>query len=126
MTEATLGAAPLTRESALAASLKGGEPLALARLRELALAAYREMPWPSSTRDEDWRRTAQIDKLDPASFSPSSASPWLPELAGPGPKSSASLFTGAPDAGVESPGLITIVFPAARAGAHFHTAINIG
>ena len=103
MTEATLGAAPLTRESALPASLEGGEPLALSRLRELALAAYREMPWPSSTRDEDWRRTAQIDKLDPASFSPSSASPWLPELAGPGPKSSASLFTGAPQAGVESP-----------------------
>ncbi len=30
------------------------------------------------------------------------------------------------EAGVESPGLRTIVFPAAIAGAHFHTAIIIG
>jgi Fe-S cluster assembly protein SufD len=37
-------------------------------MRETALAAYREAPWPSSTRDEDWRRTPQIDKLDPAVF----------------------------------------------------------
>jgi Fe-S cluster assembly protein SufD len=37
-------------------------------LRETALAAYREAPWPSSSRDEDWRRSPQIDKLDPATF----------------------------------------------------------
>jgi Fe-S cluster assembly protein SufD len=49
-------------------ALAGGDPGWLAALRETALAAYREAPWPSSTRDEDWRRTPQIDKLDPASY----------------------------------------------------------
>ena len=58
----------LTREEAAAVALPGGDPAWLAALRRTALAAYREAPWPSSTRDEDWRRTSQIDKLDPANF----------------------------------------------------------
>ena len=59
----------LTREEATAVALAGGDPVWFAELREAALAAYREAPWPSSGRDEDWRRTPQIDRLDPASFS---------------------------------------------------------
>jgi len=58
----------VTREEAVPVALAGGDPSWLAGLRQAALAAYREVPWPSSTRDEDWRRTPQIDKLDPASF----------------------------------------------------------
>jgi Fe-S cluster assembly protein SufD len=58
----------LTREEASTVALAGGDPGWLAALREAALAAYREAPWPSSTRDEDWRRTPQIDKLDPATY----------------------------------------------------------
>lgn len=56
------------REDAAPVALAGGDPAWLAGLRQAALAAYREAPWPSSGRDEDWRRTPQIDKLDPASF----------------------------------------------------------
>ncbi|MGH7643782.1 MAG: Fe-S cluster assembly protein SufD [Candidatus Dormibacteria bacterium] len=59
----------LSREEASPVALAGGDPAWLASLRQTALAAYREAPWPSSTRDEDWRRTPQIDKLDPAKFS---------------------------------------------------------
>ncbi|MGC1184786.1 MAG: Fe-S cluster assembly protein SufD [Candidatus Dormiibacterota bacterium] len=59
----------VTREEATPVALAGGDPAWLAGLRQAALAAYREVPWPSSSRDEDWRRTPQIDKLDPASFS---------------------------------------------------------
>ncbi len=58
----------LTREEATTVALAGGDPGWLAALRQTALSAYREAPWPSSTRDEDWRRTPQIDKLDPANF----------------------------------------------------------
>jgi len=58
----------MTREEASTVALVGGDPGWLASLRQTALAAYREVPWPSSTRDEDWRRTPQIDKLDPAKF----------------------------------------------------------
>lgn len=58
----------LSREEATTVALTGGDPVWLAALRQTALAAYREAPWPSSTRDEDWRRTPQIDKLDPANF----------------------------------------------------------
>jgi Fe-S cluster assembly protein SufD len=58
----------LTREEASTVALAGGDPGWLAALRDTALAAYREAPWPSSTRDEDWRRTPQIDKLDPAGY----------------------------------------------------------
>jgi len=64
----TVAAPGLTREEASTIALAGGDPDWLAALRETALAAYREAPWPSSTRDEDWRRTPQIDKLDPASY----------------------------------------------------------
>ena len=58
----------VSREEATTVELAGGEPAWFASLRQAALAAYREAPWPSSTRDEDWRRTPQIDKLDPAAF----------------------------------------------------------
>jgi Fe-S cluster assembly protein SufD len=58
----------LSREEATAVALAGGDPAWLSSLRRTALAAYREAPWPSSLRDEDWRRTPQIDKLDPANF----------------------------------------------------------
>ncbi|HEY6539142.1 MAG TPA: Fe-S cluster assembly protein SufD [Candidatus Dormibacteraeota bacterium] len=58
----------MTREDAIPAALCGGEPSWLATQRQTALAAYREVPWPASTRDEDWRRTPQIDKLDPAAW----------------------------------------------------------
>jgi len=58
----------MTREEAVAVALAGGDPAWLAGLRQTALSAYREVPWPSSARDEDWRRTPQIDKLDPAKF----------------------------------------------------------
>jgi Fe-S cluster assembly protein SufD len=64
----TVASPGLTREEASTVALAGGDPGWLAVLREAALAAYREVPWPSSTRDEDWRRTPQIDKLDPASY----------------------------------------------------------
>jgi Fe-S cluster assembly protein SufD len=64
----TVASPGLTREEASTVALAGGDPGWLAALREAALAAYREAPWPSSTRDEDWRRTPQIDKLDPASY----------------------------------------------------------
>lgn len=67
MTE-TVATPGLTREEASTVALAGGDPGWLAALRETALAAYREAPWPSSTRDEDWRRTPQIDKLDPGSY----------------------------------------------------------
>ncbi|MGB9483587.1 MAG: Fe-S cluster assembly protein SufD [Candidatus Dormiibacterota bacterium] len=67
MTETT-ASSPMTREEAVAVALVGGDPGWLASLRQTALAAYREVPWPSSARDEDWRRTPQIDKLDPANF----------------------------------------------------------
>ncbi|HVB14303.1 MAG TPA: Fe-S cluster assembly protein SufD [Candidatus Dormibacteraeota bacterium] len=67
MTE-TAESSQLTREEASTVALAGGDPPWLAALRQAALAAYREAPWPSSTRDEDWRRTPQIDKLDPANF----------------------------------------------------------
>jgi Fe-S cluster assembly protein SufD len=59
---------PLTRGETAPVALPGGDPAWLAAVRQAALAAYREAPWPSSTRDEDWRRTPQIDRLDPASF----------------------------------------------------------
>jgi len=62
------GSSPVTREEAATVALAGGEPVWLTSLREAALAAYREVPWPSSSRDEDWRRTPQIDKLNPATF----------------------------------------------------------
>ncbi|MGB6771542.1 MAG: hypothetical protein WBF51_06005, partial [Candidatus Dormiibacterota bacterium] len=64
----TVASPALTREEASTLALAGGDPGWLAALRETALAAYREAPWPSSTRDEDWRRTPQIDKLDPGSY----------------------------------------------------------
>ena len=64
----TAASSRLTREEATTVALPGGDPSWLASLRQAALAAYREAPWPSSTRDEDWRRTPQIDKLDPANF----------------------------------------------------------
>lgn len=67
MTE-TVASPGLTREEASTVALAGGDPGWLVALRETALAAYREAPWPSSTRDEDWRRTPQIDKLDPARY----------------------------------------------------------
>ncbi len=56
-------------------TLPGGDPYWLRALREAALAAYREVPWPSSSRDEDWRRTPQIDRLDPSTFDADSAEP---------------------------------------------------
>jgi len=59
----------LTREDAPLAELPGGEPRFLRSLREAARSAYREAPWPSSSRDEDWRRTPQIDRLDPGAYS---------------------------------------------------------
>ena len=58
----------LTRDDAPLGELAGGDPRFLRALREAALSAYREAPWPSSSRDEDWRRTPQIDRLDPASY----------------------------------------------------------
>jgi Fe-S cluster assembly protein SufD len=58
----------MTREEATTVALADGDPDWLTALRQTALAAYREAPWPSSSRDEDWRRTPQIDKLDPANF----------------------------------------------------------
>jgi Fe-S cluster assembly protein SufD len=64
----TDASSPVTREEAVPVALAGGDPAWLVGLRQAALAAYREVPWPSSTRDEDWRRTPQIDKLDPATF----------------------------------------------------------
>ncbi len=76
MAELTARSAELGRESALAATLPGGEPAAVTHLRELALAAYREAPWPSSSRDEDWRRTPQVDRLDPAAFRPLEGRSW--------------------------------------------------
>lgn len=62
------GTSRVLREDATPVVLTGGEPAWFAGLRQAALAAYREAPWPSSSRDEDWRRTPQIDKLDPAAF----------------------------------------------------------
>ncbi len=67
MTE-TAASSRLSREEATAVALAGGDPDWLSSLRRAALAAYREAPWPSSSRDEDWRRTPQIDKLDLAKF----------------------------------------------------------
>ena len=60
--------APLTREEAAPVALPGGDPAWLAAIRQAAAAAFREAPWPSSARDEDWHRTPQIERLDPASF----------------------------------------------------------
>ncbi|MHB1500155.1 MAG: Fe-S cluster assembly protein SufD [Candidatus Dormibacteria bacterium] len=59
----------LGRETAPLLELDGGDLAFVRRLRESAQAAYREAPWPSSSRDEDWRRTPQVDKLDPALYS---------------------------------------------------------
>ena len=89
----------LGRESAQPAEIEGGDPSWLSELRQTALAAYRELPWPSSSRDEDWRRTSQIDKLDPAAFQPEAGAPeagaWLRQLAGgQGLRTSATLVTG--------------------------------
>ncbi len=63
------GLEPLGRETAPHLELPGGDPGFVRRLREAARAAYREAPWPSSSRDEDWRRTPQVDKLDPGRYS---------------------------------------------------------
>ena len=71
-----LAGSPLTREEATAAEFPGGDPEAVAHLRRLALSAYREIPWPSSTRDEDWRRSPQVDRLDPAAFRPAAPYAW--------------------------------------------------
>ena len=76
MAELTARSAQLGRETAVPATLSGGEPVAVTHLRELALAAHREAPWPSSSRDEDWRRTPQVDRLDPASFRPLEGPSW--------------------------------------------------
>ncbi|MGH7640793.1 MAG: Fe-S cluster assembly protein SufD [Candidatus Dormibacteria bacterium] len=57
-----------TRERAEAVALEGGDPDFLSALRDSARAAYQEAPWPSSSRDEAWRRTPQIDRFDPAAF----------------------------------------------------------
>lgn len=75
----------LSREAAPELQLSGGDPERLREFRAAARAAYRELPWPSSSRDEDWRRTPQIDRLDLAALTPGdgtegSAPPWL-ELA---------------------------------------------
>ena len=69
-----LGLRPLTKDSTPLGELPGGDPDFVRTLREAAAAAYREAPWPSSSRDEDWRRTPQIDKLDPAVYAVPSAS----------------------------------------------------
>ena len=90
MAELRTEAAPFTRDSAVPAELEGGEPKAVSHLRQQALAAYREMPWPSSTRDEDWRRTPQVDKLDPASYLPATPGGWLQQMARPGAMGEAS------------------------------------
>ena len=68
MTEVA-GLEPLTRETAPLAEFEGGDPDFVRQLRQAAQAAYREAPWPSSARDEDWRRTPQVDKLDPGRYS---------------------------------------------------------
>ncbi|MHB8393878.1 MAG: Fe-S cluster assembly protein SufD [Candidatus Dormibacteria bacterium] len=71
---------PMTRDDAPPAELPGGDPDFLRKLRTAAGAAYREAPWPSSSRDEDWRRTPQIDKLDLARYSaPGANTTTLPE-----------------------------------------------
>ncbi len=72
MTE-TAASSLVSREDAPPAQLAGGDPEAMAAFRGRALAAYRELPWPASSRDEDWRRTPQVDRLDPAAFAVSPA-----------------------------------------------------
>ena len=75
-----MGLQPLTKDSTPLAELPDGDPDFVRSLREAAGAAYREAPWPSSSRDEDWRRTPQIDKLDPAAYAlPSASSSSLSE-----------------------------------------------
>jgi Fe-S cluster assembly protein SufD len=90
MSELRTDVAAFTRDSAVPAELEGGEPEAISHLRRQALAAYREIPWPSSTRDEDWRRTPQVDKLDPASYLPATPGGWLRQMARPGAMGEAS------------------------------------
>ncbi|HUY56106.1 MAG TPA: Fe-S cluster assembly protein SufD [Candidatus Nanopelagicaceae bacterium] len=81
MSELATSAPALTRERVTAAQLPGGDPAFVASLRQAAAAAYREEPWPSSTRDEDWRRTPQVDKLDPANYSePATSARATPEF----------------------------------------------
>lgn len=84
MAELRTEAAAFTRDSAVPARLPGGEPEAVSHLRQQALAAYREIPWPSSARDEDWRRTPLVDKLDPAAYLPATPGGWLQQMARPG------------------------------------------
>jgi len=80
VSEAVASTGTLARDRVTVAELPGGDPAYVAGLRQAAAAAYREEPWPSSTRDEDWRRTPQVDKLDPASYSePSAPGQEMPE-----------------------------------------------
>ncbi|MHB1525903.1 MAG: Fe-S cluster assembly protein SufD [Candidatus Dormibacteria bacterium] len=70
----------LARDRVTVAELPAGDPAFVVGLRQAAAAAYREEPWPSSSRDEDWRRTPQIDRLDPADYSePAPAGRPMPE-----------------------------------------------
>ncbi|HUY98657.1 MAG TPA: Fe-S cluster assembly protein SufD [Verrucomicrobiae bacterium] len=61
------------------------EPPSLRALREAGAVASRVLAWPSSSRDEEWRRTAQIDRLDPARFAqPVPRDPGEVDRLGPG------------------------------------------
>ena len=60
--------AAVSRDRASVAEPAMPEPARVRELRQTAAVAYAEAPWPSSARDEDWRRTPQIDRLDPARF----------------------------------------------------------
>ncbi len=61
---ATAGDLATIAEQRIAAS-----PPWLATRRRAAFDAFSVLPWPSSQRDEDWRRT-DVAKLDPAAFTP--------------------------------------------------------
>ncbi len=56
-------------DSGVVATRAGASPTWLASRRRAAWEAFSTLPWPSSLRDEDWRRT-DIAKLDPLRFDP--------------------------------------------------------
>jgi len=63
---ATLPTGPRTAPAPLRPSWE--EPARLAALRAAGAEAARDLGWPSSSEGEDWRRTPQIDRLDPGRF----------------------------------------------------------
>ncbi len=82
------------------------EPTRVQELRQIAAAAYAEGPWPSSARDEDWRRTPQVDRLDPARFQLAPAAGPLASVGRALPAWLRAAARALPEAGLETLSLI--------------------